>query len=118
MLTIDADAVVRLTEFRPLVEAIREMFRKDCVMPVRHHHTIDAPGEVFFTVDPEARAVPLVTRTEPNHDSTDAALTDADGAPVAAASRNLRGPIPHGPTVPRSGLRGTWPGSTTDRGMA
>ena len=45
MLTIDADAVKRLTEFGPLVESIRGMFRKDCVMPVRHHHTVEVPGE-------------------------------------------------------------------------
>ena len=45
MLTIDADAVKRLTEFAPLVEAIRSMFRKDCVMPARHHHTVEVPGE-------------------------------------------------------------------------
>jgi ornithine cyclodeaminase len=50
MLTIDADAVQRFTEFAPLVEAIREMFRKDCVMPVRHHHTIDVPGEADATL--------------------------------------------------------------------
>jgi ornithine cyclodeaminase len=50
MLTIDADAVQRFTEFGKLVEAIREMFRKDCVMPVRHHHTIDVPGEADATL--------------------------------------------------------------------
>lgn len=45
MLTIDEEGVRRLTAFGPLVEAIREMFAKDCVMPVRHHHTIAVPGE-------------------------------------------------------------------------
>jgi ornithine cyclodeaminase len=45
MLTIDEEGVKRLTEFGPLVEAIREMFAKDCVMPVRHHHTVAVPGE-------------------------------------------------------------------------
>ena len=45
MLTIDAGAVKRFTEFGPLVEAIRAMFTKDCVMPVRHHHTVEVPGE-------------------------------------------------------------------------
>jgi len=45
MLTIDEEGVRRLLEFGPLVEAIREMFTKDCVMPVRHHHTIAVPGE-------------------------------------------------------------------------
>lgn len=45
MLTIDEEGVRRLLEFGPLVDAIREMFTKDCVMPVRHHHTIAVPGE-------------------------------------------------------------------------
>lgn len=45
MLTIDEEGVRRLLEFGPLVDAIREMFTKDCVMPVRHHHTIVVPGE-------------------------------------------------------------------------
>jgi ornithine cyclodeaminase len=49
MLMIDQDGVKRLTEFGPLAEAIREMFRKDCVMPVRHHHTIKVPGEADAT---------------------------------------------------------------------
>lgn len=50
MLTIDAEEVKRLTEFGRLVEAIRAMFRKDCVMPVRHHHTIEMPGEPDATL--------------------------------------------------------------------
>jgi ornithine cyclodeaminase len=45
MRMIDAEMVKRFTEFGPLVEAIRQMFRRDCVMPVRHHHTIEVPGE-------------------------------------------------------------------------
>jgi ornithine cyclodeaminase len=45
MLTIDEEGVKSLLGFGPLVEAIREMFTKDCVMPVRHHHTIAVPGE-------------------------------------------------------------------------
>ncbi len=58
MLMIDQDGVKRLTEFGPLVEAIREMFRKDCVMPVRHHHTIKVPGE------PDATALLMPAWTE------------------------------------------------------
>lgn len=50
MLTIDAEGVKRLTDFGPLVEAIRTMFRKDCVMPVRHHHTIAMAGEPDATL--------------------------------------------------------------------
>lgn len=58
MLTIDEDGVRRLTEFRPLVEAIREMFVKECVMPVRHHHTVKVPGE------PDATALLMPAWTE------------------------------------------------------
>lgn len=50
MLTIDADAVRRLTEWEPLVSAIRAMFAGDCVMPTRHHHTVEAPGEADATL--------------------------------------------------------------------
>ena len=50
MLMIDGENVRRLTEFRPLVEAIREMFCKDCVMPVRHHHTVKVPGAPDATI--------------------------------------------------------------------
>ena len=45
MLTIDEEGVKRLMVFGPLVDAIREMFTKDCVMPLRHHHTVAVPGE-------------------------------------------------------------------------
>jgi len=45
MRMIDAEAVQRFMEFGALVEAIREMFRDDCVMPLRHHHTVEVPGE-------------------------------------------------------------------------
>ncbi len=45
MLTIDEEDVKRLMAFGPLVEAIREMFTRDCVMPLRHHHTVAVPGE-------------------------------------------------------------------------
>lgn len=50
MLTIDAEAVRRLTEWEPLVAAIRAMFAGDCVMPTRHHHTVEAPGEADATL--------------------------------------------------------------------
>ncbi len=45
MQMIDAEAVKRFMEFGALVDAIREMFRQDCVMPLRHHHTVEVPGE-------------------------------------------------------------------------
>jgi ornithine cyclodeaminase len=44
MRIIDAEAVKRFMEFGALVQAIREMFRDDCVMPLRHHHTVKVPG--------------------------------------------------------------------------
>jgi len=50
MRMIDAEMVRRFTAFGPLVEAIREMFREDCVMPVRHHHSIEVPGEADATL--------------------------------------------------------------------
>ncbi len=50
MLTINADSVRRLTGFRPLIEAIRAMFARDSVMPVRHMHTIEVPGEADATL--------------------------------------------------------------------
>lgn len=50
MLTIDADAVRRLTGWEPLVAAIRAMFAADCVTPTRHHHTVEAPGEAAATL--------------------------------------------------------------------
>lgn len=55
---IDEAGVKRLTEFGPLVEAIRGMFCKDCVMPVRHHHTVKVPGE------PDATALLMPAWTE------------------------------------------------------
>lgn len=50
MLMIDAEGVKRSTGFGGLVEAIREMFAKDCVMPVRHHHRIELPDEPDATL--------------------------------------------------------------------
>jgi len=58
MLMIDQEGVKRLTEFRPLIEAIREMFVKECVMPLRHHHTVKVPGE------PDATALLMPAWTE------------------------------------------------------
>jgi ornithine cyclodeaminase len=36
--------------FRQLVEALRDMFAKGCEMPVRHHHTVNVPGEPDATL--------------------------------------------------------------------
>ncbi|UCH73125.1 MAG: ornithine cyclodeaminase family protein [Rhodospirillales bacterium] len=61
MQMIDAETVTRLTPFDALVAAIREMFRADCVMPVRHHHTIAVPGE------PDATALLMPAWTVGEH---------------------------------------------------
>lgn len=37
--------VVAALDFPPLVEALRQMFRSGCEMPVRHHHRVPVPGE-------------------------------------------------------------------------
>lgn len=50
VLMIDADAVRRLTEWEPLVAAIRSMFAADCVMPTRSHHSVEVPGEADATL--------------------------------------------------------------------
>lgn len=36
--------------YKALVEALREMFRAGCEMPVRHHHTLGVPGEPDATL--------------------------------------------------------------------
>lgn len=36
--------------YKALVEALREMFRAGCEMPVRHHHTMGVPGEPDATL--------------------------------------------------------------------
>ncbi len=61
MRMIDAETVRRCTPFGPLIEAVREMFRADCVMPVRHHHTVSVPGE------PDATALLMPAWTEGAH---------------------------------------------------
>lgn len=45
MLHLDERATREALEWRPLVEALREMFKTGCEMPVRHHHDFKVPGE-------------------------------------------------------------------------
>ncbi len=46
MLTLfDAAQVRAATAWPELVEALREAFREGCVLPPRHHHGFDVPGE-------------------------------------------------------------------------
>src|SRR5690349_5673053 len=41
---LDADAISAALTYPALVEALREAFRADITVPVRHHHTIPQPG--------------------------------------------------------------------------
>ena len=41
---IDAETLDGLLDYPALIEALREMFRRPCDMPTRHHHTVDVPG--------------------------------------------------------------------------
>jgi ornithine cyclodeaminase len=45
MLVMDEEQTRAALPFPELIETIEEMFRGDCVMPVRHHHDMDVPGE-------------------------------------------------------------------------
>ena len=45
MLLLDEAATRAALPMPALIEALREMFAKGCVMPVRHHHGVDVPGE-------------------------------------------------------------------------
>ncbi|MXN64346.1 ornithine cyclodeaminase family protein [Stappia sp. GBMRC 2046] len=50
MLHLDERATREALEWRPLVEALREMFKTGCEMPVRHHHDFKVPGEADGTL--------------------------------------------------------------------
>jgi len=45
MLVLNEEQTRAALPFPELIEAIADMFRSDCVMPVRHHHDMDVPGE-------------------------------------------------------------------------
>lgn len=45
MLLINADETRAALAFPELVDAIESMFKSGCVMPLRHHHEMDVPGE-------------------------------------------------------------------------
>ena len=42
--SLDADAIAAALTYPALVEALREAFRGDITVPVRHHHTVPQPG--------------------------------------------------------------------------
>ena len=50
MLHLDPDATRAALEWRPLIEALRTMFRDGCESPVRHHHDFQVPGEADGTL--------------------------------------------------------------------
>ena len=45
MLVLNEEQTRRALPWAELIEAIEHMFRSDCVMPVRHHHDMEVPGE-------------------------------------------------------------------------
>lgn len=45
MLVLSAEQTRAALPFPELVDAIEAMFRNDCIMPVRHHHRMEVPGE-------------------------------------------------------------------------
>jgi len=44
MRVVDADEIDRALDFPALIEGLREAFRGDIAVPVRHHHPIERPG--------------------------------------------------------------------------
>jgi alanine dehydrogenase len=42
---VASETVDRVLDHPVLIEALREMFRAGCTVPVRHHHTVPAPGD-------------------------------------------------------------------------
>lgn len=50
MYSIDGDTVARVADDRALISALRDAFAAGCEMPVRHHHTISAPGDADGTL--------------------------------------------------------------------
>jgi ornithine cyclodeaminase len=47
---LSAEDLEKLLAFPALVEALREGFRRGIIVPVRHHHTIQVPGEKEATL--------------------------------------------------------------------
>ncbi|MBB3660422.1 ornithine cyclodeaminase [Rhizobium sp. BK650] len=50
MLILDEDQTRSALPWAQLIDAIEAMFRSDCVMPVRHHHDMEVPGEENATL--------------------------------------------------------------------
>lgn len=45
MLVLNEEQTRTALPFPQLIDTIADMFRSDCVMPVRHHHDMEVPGE-------------------------------------------------------------------------
>ncbi len=50
MRIISAEEVEAALDFESLVERLRQAFRRDIVVPVRHHHTIESPDVADATL--------------------------------------------------------------------
>jgi len=50
MLILDQNQTIHCLEWSALIGALDTMFQGDCVMPVRHHHKVDVPGESDATL--------------------------------------------------------------------
>lgn len=50
MLVLDEEQTRAALPWPELIEAIAAMFTSECVMPVRHHHDMDVPGEESATL--------------------------------------------------------------------
>ncbi|MBW9056125.1 ornithine cyclodeaminase family protein [Rhizobium mesosinicum] len=50
MFVLDEDQTRSALPWEPLIDAIEAMFRSDCVMPARHHHDMQVPGEEDATL--------------------------------------------------------------------
>lgn len=50
MLILDQTRTRHCLGWEALIDALDAMFKGDCVMPVRHHHTIEVPGEADATL--------------------------------------------------------------------
>lgn len=50
MLVLDEALTRKALAWPALIDAISQMFRGDCVMPLRHHHAMEAPGESDATL--------------------------------------------------------------------
>lgn len=50
MLVLDEEQTRSALPWVQLIDAIETMFRSDCVMPIRHHHEMEVPGEEDATL--------------------------------------------------------------------